>query len=256
MKTFQIKAFSKYLLKSGHWRGHGIHSPFMYDFVRNTLMKASKRSDASAYTKTLRSTAPKYISKSNFGATPSQKQIETKSLIRRISIHKKYGKLLNSMVANYAPKRVLELGTGLGISTYYLANQNKESQVTSVEGMTQYAEIASTVFEKLGLENVTIVNKKFDEYFDNLADSEQFGLFYVDGAHTSKAMLPMFEKLLSHATDDAIIIFDDIRWSSDMFSAWQTMSQHPKAQATVDLGRIGIIMLDQTPQKQHHTIRY
>ena len=255
-KTFQIAEFSKYLIKAGHWRGHGIHSPFMYDFVRNTLMKANKKDSASRYHNALKSVAPKATTKSTFGSKPSSKAIGTVRLLHKISTTKKYGKLLNTIVANYKPLKILELGTGLGLSTYYLATGNSTSQVITVEGMEHYSAITKDALGLLAIDNVTVINSSFEDFFLNLNPNEKFDLIFIDGSHSYQATLPLFNRVLNLAKTEAFIILDDIRWSRDMFKAWHDIKMHSEVHASLDLGRIGIVFLNPNLQKQHHTIRY
>lgn len=255
-KAFQIVEFARYLLKSEHWRGHGVHSPFMYSFVRNTLMKASKKPNASRYTTELRKIAPKSVAKSSFGASPSNESESTARLLQKISISPKYGKLLSTIVCNYSPKEVLELGSGLGVSSYYLANSNPNSHVVTVEGMKAYAEIAQATFKNLGIANVSVVTSTFDEFFDPLAPTQKFDLIFIDGAHSYEATLKNFERSLSVATPEAFIILDDIRWSEGMLRAWNEVKQHPKVRVSTDLGRVGILFLNPVLQKQEYQIRY
>lgn len=255
-KAFQIVEYVRYILKSEHWRGHGIHSPFMYSFVRNTLMKASKKPDASLYTAELKRIAPKSITRSSFGASPSNETESTSRLLQKISISPKYGKLLNAIVCSYSPKEVLELGSGLGVSSYYLASSNPNSHVVTVEGMKAYANIAQATFKSLGISNVSVTNSTFDEFFESLTPTQKFDLIFIDGAHTYEATIKNFEHSLSVAAPEAFIILDDIRWSEEMLRAWNEVKMHPQVRVSADLGRIGLLFLNPVLQKQEYQIRY
>lgn len=255
-KAFQIVEFARYLLNSRHWRGHGVHSPFMYDFVRNVLMKASHKPNARKYKAKLKQLAPKSIEQSSFGASPDSGTVSTAQLVGRISISPKYGKLLNTIVASYQPKQVLELGSGLGVSTYYLANNNPQSQVVTVEGMKPYTDIAQATLNSLAINNVSIINRTFDEFFDGLTASQKFDLVFIDGAHSYESTTKSFERSIGITTPEAFIILDDIRWSEDMFRAWNELKMHPKVRVSADLGRIGLLFLNPILQKQDYIVRY
>jgi Predicted O-methyltransferase len=228
----------------------------MYSFIRETLMKASKRSDASQYATALRRIAPSTIAKSSFGASPSNETESTARLLQKISISPKYGKLISTIVCSYSPKEVLELGSGLGVSSYYLANGNPNSHVVTVEGMKAYAEIAQATFNNLGITNVSVANSTFDEFFESLAPTHKFDLIFIDGAHTYEATISNFECSLRVAAPEAFIMLDDIRWSEEMLRAWNEVKMHPQVRVSADLGRIGIIFLNPILQKQDYQIRY
>lgn len=255
-KAFQIVEFARYILKSKHWRGHSVHSPFMYAFVRNTLLKASKKPNANRYIAELKRIAPKSITRSSFGVSPSNESESTARLLSKISISPKYGKLLNNIVCNYSPKHVLELGSGLGVSSYYLANGNPNSHVLTVEGMKSYAEVAQATFKNLDINNVSVVNSSFYEFFDTLAPTQKFDLIFIDGSHSYESTIQNFERSLSIASLDAFIILDDIRWSEGMLQAWNEIKCHPQVRVSADLGRIGILFLNPILQKQEYQVRY
>lgn len=255
-KLFQVTEFARYIIHSRHWRGHGIHSPFMYDFIRNTLMKASKRDSAKRYIKELNTVAPKNILKSSFGATPESCIVSSKQHLNRISISPKYGKLINGIVNRYEPQRVLELGSGFGVSSYYLANGNPKSQVVTVEGMKEYAEIAEQTFQNLGISNVTVVNSTFNDFFRNVDTSHKFDLIFIDGNHSYESTIVYFNQSTNIASPEACIILDDIRWSKEMYDAWNELKHHKLSRVSVDLGRIGLIFFNPILQKQEYQVRY
>lgn len=254
-KAFQVAYLFKYLVKSTHWRGHGVHSPFMYDFVRNTLMKAKKGTDASMYHKAFYLNASKKVRRSSYGSKPSQQIVGTKKLFNKISISPKYGKLLSKIVANYEPASILELGSGLGISSYYLAKGSSNSHIITVEGMKEYCDFARATFEYLNISNIQCINKDFDHFFESL-DEEKFDMIFIDGSHTYNDTLRYFNLALKHTSESAFIILDDIRWSKGMYMAWSDVCKHPQVRVSVDLGRFGLIFLNPELQKQEYTIRY
>ena len=47
-----------------------------------------------------------------------------------------------------------------------------------------------------------------------------------------------------------IIILDDIRWSPDMYQAWQVLAKDPRWQISIDLNRMGLLI--KNPDILHH----
>ncbi len=254
-KVFQVAEFIKYLIGAKHWRGHGVHSPFMYDFVRNTLMKAHKQPNSRLYERAFNKIAPKYIEQSTFGAKCKSGCITSNTQFRKISITPKYGKLLNNIVKNYQPRHILELGSGLGVSSFYLAYQNLKTQIVSVEGMSSYASISSKCMEALDIKNVSIKTCSFEDYL-NCLDKELFDLVFIDGSHSYSSTISYVDGIMRHTSSNAFIIIDDIRWSAEMQLAWNKIKEHSKVRVSVDLGRMGMLFLNPELQKEEYVIRY
>lgn len=43
MTAYQIYTRLKHSLVAKHWRGHGVHSPMMYDFIRTVVMPTPRK---------------------------------------------------------------------------------------------------------------------------------------------------------------------------------------------------------------------
>ena len=63
--------------------------------------------------------------------------------------------------------------------------------------------------------------------------------------------------LLKKADEQAIFIFDDIHWSSEMEEAWDHIQQHPSVTLTIDLFFIGLVFFRKEQKVvQHFTISF
>jgi predicted O-methyltransferase YrrM len=171
---------------------------------------------------------------------------------------KKYAQLMHRMVSYYKPSNIIELGTSLGITSTYLACGHKKAQVDTFEGSSAIAAIARETFEKLSLNNIQIHQGDFDDTLPIfLASRPKIDLAFIDGNHRKEPTLRYFEELLKVANDNTIIIFDDIHWSEEMESAWESIKNHPKVTLTTDLFFIGIVLFKKDfLTKQHFTIRF
>jgi hypothetical protein len=82
-------------------------------------------------------------------------------------------------------------------------------------------------------------------------------LAYVDGNHRLQPTLNYLEQLLQKKSATSIFVFDDIHWSAEMETAWQTIQQHPEVRYTIDLFFLGIVFFrPEFKVKQHFTIRF
>ncbi|MEO1449644.1 MAG: class I SAM-dependent methyltransferase [Bacteroidota bacterium] len=78
----------------------------------------------------------------------------------------------------------------------------------------------------------------------------------IDGNHRGQATITYFELLLPRMQAGGIMVFDDIRWSTDMTQAWQDIVQHPEVSVSIDLFTLGICFIRRPQAKAHFTFRY
>ena len=261
---FQLaKKFLTYYVSASSGKGHGIHSPFVFDFIKNVL------NDKKNYTcyreiENIRKQLlndEKIIEVEDFGAGSST-LLSNKRSIKKIASAslkpKKFSQLLFRIVQYYKPETILELGTSLGITTAYLATANKISKVITLEGSINIAAVAQNNFNQLNIENIHLITGAFDETLPAVLDKlKHVDLAFVDGNHRKTPTLQYFRQLLHKATDQSIFIFDDIHWSAEMEEAWKEIRQHPSVTLTIDLFFIGVIFFKKDfKAKQDFIIRF
>ncbi|MEO7961162.1 MAG: SAM-dependent methyltransferase, partial [Ginsengibacter sp.] len=125
--AFQLaRKYFHYYITAKNGKGHGIHSPFVFDFITNVL-NDHKKYECYSRVESLRKRMlqdKSLIEVEDFGAgsgiiknrNRSVKNIAASSLKNR-----KFSQLLFRIVNYYQPRHVIELGTSLGITTSYLA---------------------------------------------------------------------------------------------------------------------------------------
>lgn len=261
---FQLaKKYLYYFFTASNGKGHGIHSPFVFDFVTNVLNDKKKYACYDTI-EGLRQKLKKndtVIEVEDFGAgsgvIKSNKRV-IKDIANSSLKAKKFAQLLFRMVQYYRPKNVLELGTSFGITTAYLANGNNDVQVYTLEGASQIAAIAKNNFEQSGTNNIMLLQGDFAKTLPHLFSIlNKVDFAFIDGNHRKEPTLEYFQQLLTHSGNNTILIFDDIHWSREMEGAWSAIRQHPAVTLTIDLFFIGIVCLQNDIKvKQHFTIAY
>lgn len=144
------------------------------------------------------------------------------------------------------PKRTMELGTSLGISTAYIAHSmGATSTMYTMEGNPSSARIAQHNFGRLGIDNIRLVMGPFEDTLEKtLEEAEQLDLVYLDGNHSEKATLEYFDKILPYCHDKTVIVMDDIYWSAGMESAWNSLKQQKQVTASLDTFQLGFLFFD------------
>ena len=261
---FQLaKKYLHYYLTASNGKGHGIHSPFVFDFITKVL------NDKNNYTpyETVENRRKELlhdttvIEVEDFGAGSSvikTNQRVVKNIAQSSLKPKKISQLLFRIVQYYKPETILELGTSFGISAAYLAAGNNNANVFTCEGAKNIATIAQQTFQKLNLKNITLTIGNFENTLPALLTQiKNVDLAFVDGNHRKQPTLQYFQQLLNHSNTATLLIFDDIHWSAEMEAAWEQIKQHAQVTLTIDLFFIGIVCINAAiKEKQHFVIRF
>ena len=257
------KKYIHYYFTASNGKGHGIHSPFVFDFIKNVLNDKKKYSSYQTIEKIRNNLLQdkKVIDVEDFGAgsavIPINKRI-VKDIAASSPKPKKFAQLLFRIVKYYRSQVIVELGTSFGITSAYLAAANKSSQLYTMEGSENIASIAATNFRNLGLQNIKLIKGNFDERFPELlAQLSHIDLAFIDGNHRKVPTLNYFDQLLKKISENSILIFDDIHWSAEMEAAWKQIQQHIAVTLSIDLFFIGIVFFKKDFKvKQHFVIRF
>ena len=255
--------YLKYKWHASNAKGHGVHSPFVYDLIRKVLMDQrifySFEAIESCRREMLKDKRVLHIE--DFGAGSRLKKTNQRSIseIAKSSLKpKKYSQLIFRIVHYYSPKNILELGTSLGITTSYLAAANEKAQVYTMEGASEIAAIAQSNFKNVGLHNISTIIGNFDETLPAFLETiNSLDFVFVDGNHRQEPTLRYFKQLLLNVHENSILIFDDIHWSEEMEAAWKEIQEHPQVMVTVDLFFIGLVFFrKESKVKQHFSINF
>lgn len=258
------KKYFRYRLSASNGKGHGIHSPFVYDFIIGVLNDKTRYPSYNVIEnlrkRLLSDRAPVPMEDHGAGSASGKSRLsqDVATITARMAKSPKYAQLLFRMVRHYQPHYVLELGTSLGISTAYLASAEPRPVVTTAEGNYALAAAAQNNFNQLALGNIRIITGNFDNTLPQIiAALPQVDMAFVDGNHREQPTISYFHQLLHAAPSSSMFVFDDIHWSQGMENAWKYIREHPAVMLSIDLFQFGIIFFrPEFKVKQHFTIRF
>jgi len=262
--SFQLGTrYLAYFLTASNGKGHGMHSPFVFDFITKVL-NDDRHFYAYESIENLRQlllSDEKQLTIEDFGAGSRVKKTNTRTVrdIARSSLKpKKFGQLLFRIVDHYSPAAILELGTSLGITTAYLASAKAASKVVTMEGSKEIAGVAKNNFKKLNLLNIQLVEGNFDECLPAIVEKAgRIDLAFIDGNHRYEPTVRYYRQLVPAVHEYSVLIFDDIHWSKEMEQAWEEIKQDPMVMLSIDLFFIGLVFFrKENKAKQHFTIRF
>jgi predicted O-methyltransferase YrrM len=258
-----LQKYLRYYLTASNGKGHGIHSPFVFDFVQNVL-NDKRHFYAYAQIEILREQLLKneqIIEVEDFGAgsvVSKNKKRSVSDIARYAAKNKKLAQLLFRIGNHYQPETIIELGTSLGISSAYLASACPNAKLFTIEGSAAIAKIANKNFHSLGLTNIESITGNFNDSIAGvLKKISKIDLAFIDGNHRKEPTIKYFSQLLDHSSPYSVFIFDDIHWSGEMEQAWDIIKENARATLTIDLFFIGLVFFrEDFKAKQHFAIRF
>jgi len=158
------RKYIRYYLTASNGKGHGVHSPFVYDFIRNVLNDRREFPTfdriESLRTRLLQDGTMLEVEDMGAGsAVAAGRQRSIGEIARHAAKPARLGRLLYRIAKYYQCDRIVELGTSLGLSTAYLAGGAEEGAVSgegrangvrvwTIEGAASVASVASAAILK------------------------------------------------------------------------------------------------------------
>jgi predicted O-methyltransferase YrrM len=145
-------------------------------------------------------------------------------------------------------RQVLELGTGLGISTRYLSRVTR-GKLFTIEGAEKIWEIAQTEPKPPNTE--FILGDIHHSLPLILSTVSHLDFVLIDANHTHEGTLTSFFRCLPHLDSKSILVIGDIHWSRGMEKSWEEIKNHPSVKLTIDFFECGVVFFDYSGAKSH-----
>jgi predicted O-methyltransferase YrrM len=255
--------YLKYWITAKNGKGHGIHSPFVFDLVVSVL---NDKGNYYCYEpiEALRKDMlqkDEWVTILDLGAgsrkgTSDQRKV---SAIAKTALKpRKYSQLLFRLANYFKSGTILELGTSLGITTCYLASVQHNVRVITMEGVPGIAAKAQDNFRRMGFENIQFIEGNFDNTLPPvLKATSKVDFAYIDGNHRYEPTVRYFEQIFPHLQPGSCVVLDDIHWSREMEAAWNKVKVDKRVILTIDLFFIGLVFINpDIKTKQDFIIRF
>lgn len=253
--------YLNYRLRARHRNGRGIHPPFAFQMVNGVIY--GNMPDVPGLTKIeeyrldlLNNTRTIPVEDHGAGSRRGGgRERRISELVRNTAVSPRRGRLLARLVDHLKPSKMIELGTGSGIGSLYMALGNPGGQLHTCEGSPAIARLAEEGFNKLGIGNIEVHKGLFAELLPGLLDQAARGLFvFIDGDHREDRLIFYVSRILDSETQGLVIVMDDIHWSKGMFRAWNKIIKHPEVSLSIELFNTGIVFAGKKIQKDHFVV--
>jgi len=254
---FRVAHAFKHQLKAVN--AHGLHSPFMYNLYKSAFRckgnKPLKKEYKAAFKSlhTFYRTFPKQHVQS-IGAVTKVMHTAPSELLKQTKLNAKDSLLLAKMIKHLSLTKGLELGTSVGLSSVFFGS--RLTSWTTIEGNSEVFKWFKSFLEKNPTENIVHKQANFNDFFKVHNTGEAFDFVFIDGDHTLSATLENIERVKPLLSDNALVVLDDISWTSEMYTAWEKIKNDPFFGYTAETNRLGFLFKRDVHVKQHFFLRY
>ena len=268
MNLYPAAAYARHLLTSRSTAGHGVHSPYAFDFLTSVVRGKTDERIINAVDELRREMLndKRIINVTDLGTgMEGESRRRICDIASRAALPVKYALLLARMVQSqrHGAKGkgqgegiILEMGTSLGISALAMALAAPEGRLVTVEGCPALAQIAAANLKRYGAYNAEVLNMEFSAAIDKLQnEGTKVSFAFIDGNHRGAA-LKEYVSGIRKMGEEMIIVADDINLSRDMYRAWRSISASDHAGTTMEMFRSGIIFAINNITPGHYLIRY
>ena len=228
-------------------KGFGVHSPFAFDLITNVI------EDDYVYPcyARIESVRRRLLrSKESFG----ENAMTVGKAAQKYATGKKRGQLLFRLANYLGPKRLLQVGSGMGISTLYLTAYASNLHCISLENDSAKAKWARWCLREGGKDVETLVG----EYGSTLPEAlERLGtadfLFFSAGLPRP---YDLFEKCAGHIQPKSILVIEGLYDTPAGRECWQRIKSHPSVALTFDLYHVGLVFFDKRFYRKDYTVYF
>ena len=274
--TYRVVSWLKFHLTAWNTGGEGVHSPYLFEWVRMVMMDRNSYYSWDAIEDCRRAMLAddRELEFVDYGSgklkSENGERRRVCDIARRSLTKRKYAEMLFRLVnwlgashrlangsgtANSVAFRgltIVELGTSLGVTTAYLAMPDSRNRVLTFEGCASVAEVAEENWRKLNVKNIQCVVGAIDAAVLS-SELSCVDVAFVDANHTYAGAREYFNVLASMVHEKSVIVMDDIHYSSEMERAWKEICEDERVTSTMDLYQMGLVFFD--PHYWHRNYR-
>ena len=142
--------------------------------------------------------------------------------------------ILQWLISLTQPRRVLEIGAFVGVSTMYMAEaMPDDGKLTTIEKFDHFAEIACRNFANNGFEGkIELICGDAFEEIPRLDTSEPFDFVFLDG--NKERYADHFKHAAPLVRSGGVVVVDDTFFNGDVFNDTQVSEKGQGVQAFLD----------------------
>jgi predicted O-methyltransferase YrrM len=161
-----------------------------------------------------------------------------------VSTRPEFGNLFSFLARERRPAVIVEFGAAFGVSGMYWLDglqAAKTGELLSFEVNPDWAEIARLNISQIG-NRFRLTVGTFEDNIHEVLKDRKIDVAYIDAIHTSEFVNSQFALVRELLANKGIVLFDDIDFSADMDSCWNSIVTRADVQSAVEVNKhVGII---------------
>ena len=239
-------------------KGHGVHSPFAYNFITKVIDERAVyycENDIELTRKKISYPDQSFFLPAENGQ--GEQRISIHEIMKKIAIKPKNGALLLRMTNYFKPRNILQVGEAVGFSTLYLSSYSSDVQVLVLEEHAGRAALCRAVFEKHKANNIQLQEGPYYETLPvALADREQVDFVYLDFLNSTELNTYVIDQCLSHLHDQSVLVVSGIKTTKEKKEFWKHLCFRPEVSVTVDVYEFGIVFFNKKLHKRNYIVSF
>ncbi len=252
MTFHYFKNYIRYVFCSRHWRGYGIHSPYVFDLVTRVVEEKLPY-----YKYGLVEKVREAQKKSKKTILLNGKEEKVSDLSKKWSMDKSHAQLLFRLVNNSNPGNVVALCKDMGVMAMYLSAPDAKINVCSITRDSALAEISSFFMGKTGFKSVkNLSGDPMTCLSDVLSEVGTLDFLCVDDCSDGAELDARLDLCMPHVTERTVFVLCGIYENESMTASWERVKASDKVRVTLDLFKYGIVLFNGRLQKEDYYQRY
>jgi predicted O-methyltransferase YrrM len=254
-RWFELNAYFRHVLQAEG--KHGVHSPFVFDLLTHCTKNSidpSIRCELKELLRRMRRDT-RVIQKTDWG-TGKSGRVKVKNMAVKSTQPLQQAIFIARLAQHLGCKKMVELGTSLGITAAAMGRINTEAQVISIEGCANTAEIARENLNRYHLNHVKVISGEAMQVMTEMKTEMLSADFvFIDCNHTYRATEQFIQFFEASDNPHLTMVLDDIYWSREMNDAWRWLISKNTFAISIDFFHFGVVFKRQGKVKEDFTLR-
>jgi hypothetical protein len=248
--NYRTRKYIKYLFNSGHRKGHGIHSPFLFRLITEVI---ENKGFYSAYP--LLTAAEKNVRDMlrMLDAETYQQLYDVKPGLDSSSTKKlhmlpvKFNRLLFRLVNDFRPKTISFFGSTFGVTLLAIALADRRIQLKAQVENSHYRSFCMRLMEVYEIGNISLKG-----FTDVIAQD----FVVVQHPLNPENCRSILSQILDKPSYHGVIVLCGIHSSAEMEAVWTKFKSVETVRISMDLFEIGILICKKGLQKEDFVLRF
>ncbi len=223
----------KYYVTAANSKGHGVHSPFVYSFIDEILLDKRQFYAFESIGKVVNNI--------------SSLKIEETICNHPYFTDKKYLELLFKIINFYKPKKVVEIGEIIGISTAYALATHPNLEIVIEENNRKYIQKISSYLPEIMIDKI-----KFENDFKNVKS-----LDFIILHQLNEEAFELLQQFVLTEHQALFVFIHQPYYNKESVNYWGQIKEEIAPIISIDLFSVALVYIKkELLQTEHFKVRY